>query len=363
LVIGWGVDTFLGGKGMVAPTCGDWRLLENPRGVPSGRPVPRLVFLDPPKVRTSLRVAGVLLQRRLKTRPGFRRSPKFPQRDASVHERAGIVPPEGDRPLKVPFGEEIAALPDYNSHMFTGHERDKGTGLDYMLARYYGPSFGRFASVDPRYGNVFAPVSWNRYSYAANDPIAFTDPTGRDEESETKKKKDWMPKLVRDGIRGIQRMSPMNIQPQGAMMVDKETSDKIDRVTSAGEWVHDSIVLSDHVAGYLEKRGWTKEQVDDTVSNPDKIAKSPGDTTDLDWDMKSGEEPPPATTYVSEDGDFVVVSDETGKVIQVSNKNSDKEWKPPIAEGEELGDPPERKSDKQLINQYWWIDRSHPWSS
>jgi hypothetical protein len=33
-----------------------------------------------------------------------------------------------------PFGEEITGMYDYNTKLFTGHERDEDTGLDYMLA-------------------------------------------------------------------------------------------------------------------------------------------------------------------------------------------------------------------------------------
>ncbi|MFQ5719726.1 MAG: hypothetical protein ACE5IK_09255, partial [Acidobacteriota bacterium] len=41
----------------------------------------------------------------------------------------------------LPFGEEYPASggASPNTHKFTGHERDRSTGLDYMYARYYGP--------------------------------------------------------------------------------------------------------------------------------------------------------------------------------------------------------------------------------
>ena len=66
---------------------------------------------------------------------------------------------------------------------FTGKERDAESGNDYMDARYYGSSMARFltpdpsgiASVDPT-----NPQSWNLYSYALNNPLVLTDPTGLD---------------------------------------------------------------------------------------------------------------------------------------------------------------------------------------
>jgi len=47
-----------------------------------------------------------------------------------------------------------------------------------MHARYYSPGVGRFLSVDPLLGNASSPQSWNRYTYARNNPILVTDPKG-----------------------------------------------------------------------------------------------------------------------------------------------------------------------------------------
>ena len=84
----------------------------------------------------------------------------------------------------LPFGEELTPVPSTNSHKFTGHERDKETGLDYMLARYFssGGTF-RFLAVDPIVTpnrNLYEPQRWNRYVYSANNPVKFIDPDGRD---------------------------------------------------------------------------------------------------------------------------------------------------------------------------------------
>lgn len=56
-------------------------------------------------------------------------------------------------------------------------------GLDYMHARYFGSAIARFASVDPSVSAKMAikhPQLWNRYSYAGENPLKFTDPTGRE---------------------------------------------------------------------------------------------------------------------------------------------------------------------------------------
>lgn len=52
--------------------------------------------------------------------------------------------------------------------------------LDYMHARYCSPELGRFASVDPiNSASPTRPQSWNRYSYAIDNPVKFRDPDGR----------------------------------------------------------------------------------------------------------------------------------------------------------------------------------------
>jgi RHS repeat-associated protein len=64
---------------------------------------------------------------------------------------------------------------------FTGKERDAETGLDYFSARYMSAAQGRFTSPDPLvlYSGVASdPQSWNKYAYARNNPLLYTDPTG-----------------------------------------------------------------------------------------------------------------------------------------------------------------------------------------
>ena len=51
---------------------------------------------------------------------------------------------------------------------------------DFMHARYYSPNLGRFMSVDPVGGTIGRSQSWNRYAYVENNPLAFSDPDGRD---------------------------------------------------------------------------------------------------------------------------------------------------------------------------------------
>src|SRR5947209_3794211 len=75
-----------------------------------------------------------------------------------------------------PFGAEAASAPvesPAENHTFTGHEfDDAGNGrfaTDYMHARYYNATAGRFLSVDAVLGNSHQPQSWNRYAYVENN--------------------------------------------------------------------------------------------------------------------------------------------------------------------------------------------------
>jgi RHS repeat-associated protein len=87
-----------------------------------------------------------------------------------------------------PFGTELqlaAELPEIRMK-FTGHERDTIPGeihtLDYMHARYYAASMGRFLTIDPAMDVekiARNPQSWNRYAYVDNSPVRFDDPDGR----------------------------------------------------------------------------------------------------------------------------------------------------------------------------------------
>jgi RHS repeat-associated protein len=91
----------------------------------------------------------------------------------------------------LPFGEELLSgtggrtlaqgySGDNIRQKFTQYEQDNETGLDYAQARYYARIPGRFTSPDPLLtsGVAINPKTWNRYSYALNNPLRFTDPTG-----------------------------------------------------------------------------------------------------------------------------------------------------------------------------------------
>jgi len=81
-----------------------------------------------------------------------------------------------------PWGQEKPSATANNTEKFTGYFRDAETGLDYADQRYHQPGMGRFLTPDPSWGSgrTAIPGSWNRYAYAAGDPIRYADPRGRD---------------------------------------------------------------------------------------------------------------------------------------------------------------------------------------
>lgn len=77
------------------------------------------------------------------------------------------------------FGEMLSHTgTTVNPYQYAGQQFDAATGLYNLRARYYDPADGRFLSQDVYPYNLANPIELNRYSYAANSPINYSDPTG-----------------------------------------------------------------------------------------------------------------------------------------------------------------------------------------
>ena len=80
--------------------------------------------------------------------------------------------------LYLPWGESMykqKAGEWSTEYLYTGQEQDPLTDLYYYGARYYDPSIGLFLNIDPL-TNLYPGFS--AYSYVANNPIKYHDPTG-----------------------------------------------------------------------------------------------------------------------------------------------------------------------------------------
>ena len=61
---------------------------------------------------------------------------------------------------------------------YNGEKQNPFTGLQYLRARYYAPQNGGFITQDSFSGVLTNALSQNRYAYAHNNPVNYTDPSG-----------------------------------------------------------------------------------------------------------------------------------------------------------------------------------------
>jgi RHS repeat-associated protein len=79
-----------------------------------------------------------------------------------------------------PFGQETFVLNPILKFdpSYTGQTYDVETGLYYYKSRYYNPELGRFIQGDTVVPDAKNLQAYNRYSYVANNPLKFVDPSG-----------------------------------------------------------------------------------------------------------------------------------------------------------------------------------------
>lgn len=96
---------------------------------------------------------------------------------------AQIAVPEGTGLVERTYYDPYGKLRDPLLHApptdrgWLGKVRDPSTGLNALDARYYDADLGRFLSTDPALDLTSAQTA-NAYSYGANNPVMYVDPTG-----------------------------------------------------------------------------------------------------------------------------------------------------------------------------------------
>ncbi len=74
------------------------------------------------------------------------------------------------------FGPGVTELP--TDKLYTGQQRETEGGIYYYGARFYNADIGRFLSADSIVPGAGDPQALNRYAYALNNPLRYSDPTG-----------------------------------------------------------------------------------------------------------------------------------------------------------------------------------------
>ncbi|WP_198524665.1 RHS repeat-associated core domain-containing protein [Paenibacillus phocaensis] len=152
-----------------------------------------------------------------------------------------------------------------NVFRYSGEYWDNTTDLQYLRARWYDPNAGRFVSKDPYEGSIDNPQSLNRYSYVANNPLIYTDPSG-------------------------QYIMPMGPTPSLTCAVDMENcKTNLDAQIKGGQQAFDIVYLDDAKtlmskdASGLEKGGTLIQMI--PIFKAFKVVKKTEKTVDLSKDI------------------------------------------------------------------------------
>mgnify|MGYP004453643367 CR=1 FL=1 len=109
-----------------------------------------------------------------------------------------------------------------NPYQYNAEYTDSSTGLQYLRARYYDSSQGRFTTKDTYLGTVSNPLSRNLYTYVENNPLNYIDPSGH---------------LVLRGTDSMRNM-PL-ISPMDQMKIDRQIQESLMDPFSKGRLILD----------------------------------------------------------------------------------------------------------------------------
>ncbi len=75
-------------------------------------------------------------------------------------------------------GVSLATTARLSSLGYSGEHFDANAQQQYLRARFYSPTTGRFNRLDPFAGNMQDPQSLHKYAYVHGDPVSGVDPSG-----------------------------------------------------------------------------------------------------------------------------------------------------------------------------------------
>ena len=127
-----------------------------------------------------------------------------------------------------------------NYYGYNGESTNVKTGLQYLRARYYNAENGTFTTEDSDLGTTENPLTRNRYDYATNNPLNYSDPTGYSLWSRIKSTAKKAVKTVVSGVKAAAKWvqnavsHPKQVIQQAKNTVKKKAKQTYQKVASAG---------------------------------------------------------------------------------------------------------------------------------
>jgi RHS repeat-associated protein len=211
---------------------------------------------------------------------------------------------------------------------FSAGGRLDATGLYYYNARYYDPTIGRFITPDTVIQSRINPLCLNRYSYGLNNPLKSIDPSGH-----------YMVDSDDGGDLVISNNSDSYVYVYNdfqASLISQTLANSLDETRSPtpilllpnGSEIPlgERVTIGDHLFSnpdkYFSGRGWTEQQMRDTISHHYHTSPATDRTT-------PGYKENNATAYYrsNKPGDYVIVNNRQMEVKAAGDAN-DTTFKP-----------------------------------
>ncbi|MBJ6362470.1 RHS repeat-associated core domain-containing protein, partial [Paenibacillus sp. GCM10012307] len=125
-----------------------------------------------------------------------------------------------------------------NLFRYSGEYWDETTGLQYLRARWYDPSVGRFMNEDTYEGEITNPLTLNLYTYVHNNPLIYSDPSGNKAwliHGTWSNPDTWTPKFV-EYVEGLFNESSRSLEWTGGNTTGARSKAAKDFLKEVYEW-------------------------------------------------------------------------------------------------------------------------------
>jgi len=173
----------------------------------------------------------------------------------------------------LPYGEQYVEKlyadydPAYNPqndvrYKFTGKERDKETGYDYIEQRYYFSNLSIWTRVDPL---VDKNIAYTPYNYCVGNPLKYIDPDGRDGNSVIPNDTEANKRINKNAETIIAASSPevfyfyihgragSNYKNENALLTDSKFQNYMENCIKSG--IRPTIILMSCEAALTDEKG------------------------------------------------------------------------------------------------------------